>query len=136
MSAAGGALKKQLPLFYLGLGGTLSNGRQWLSPISLRDHVRAVLWILDRSLGGPVNLVAPSPLTNRAFTKSLGRQMHRPTLARVPAAALRIALGSGLTDEAVLASQRAVPRVLTESGFEFESPEITSILSSSLSHRA
>jgi hypothetical protein len=135
MSAAGGALSKQIPLFRLGLGGALSTGRQWLSPISLRDQVRAILWVLDRSLEGPVNLVGPEPLTNRDFTSGLGRHLHRPTLARVPAVALRIALGSGLTDEAVLASQRVVPTVLTESGFEFENRAIGSILASAFSYR-
>jgi uncharacterized protein (TIGR01777 family) len=135
MSATGGALKKQLPLFRLGLGGPLSTGRQWLSPISLRDEVRAILWILDHSLGGPLNLVAPEPLTNWDFTRSLARQVHRPAMARVPAAALRIALGAGLTDEAVLASQRVVPTILTESGFVFEESDIASIFASALSYR-
>jgi hypothetical protein len=135
MSASGGALKKQLPLFRMGLGGTLSTGRQWLSPISLRDEVRAILWVLDHSLGGPLNLVAPEPLSNRDFTKSLARQVHRPALARVPAVALRIALGSGITSEAVLASQRVVPTVLTDTGFQFTNSTIESILDAAIQHR-
>jgi uncharacterized protein (TIGR01777 family) len=136
MSAKGGALKKQLPLFRLGLGGALSTGRQWLSPISLRDEVRAILWVLERSLGGPVNLVAPAPLTNRDFTRSLARQLHRPALARVPALALKIVLGPGLTNEAVLASQRVMPAVLSDDGFSFEDEDIRSILASALSYRS
>jgi len=135
MSSSGGALKKQLPLFRLGLGGTLSNGRQWLSPISLGDEVRAILWILDRRLRGPLNLVSPEPLTNRDFTRGLGRVVHRPALARVPAGALAIALGAGLTREAVLASQRVLPRALTESGFQFANRTIASILDTSIQRR-
>jgi uncharacterized protein (TIGR01777 family) len=132
MSSSGGALKKQLPLFRLGLGGTLSNGRQWLSPISLGDEVRAILWILDHRLRGPFNLVSPQPLTNKDFTKGLSRLVHRPALARVPAGALAIALGAGLTREAVLASQRVLPHALTESGFQFANRTIASILDASI----
>jgi uncharacterized protein (TIGR01777 family) len=131
MSSRGGALKKQLPLFRLGLGGVLGAGEQWLSPISLRDEVRAVLWLLDTRPSGPFNLVAPAALTNRAFTSALARQLHRPARLRVPSTALRIALGRDLADGAVLASQRVVPAALTERGFNFENPTIESIVSSS-----
>ena len=131
MSSRGGALKKQLPLFRLGLGGVLGAGEQWLSPISLRDEVRAVLWLLDTRPSGPFNLVAPAAQTNRAFTSALARQLHRPARLRVPSTALRIALGRDLADGAVLASQRVVPAALTERGFNFENPTIESIVSSS-----
>jgi hypothetical protein len=119
MGLKGGALKKQLPLFRAGLGGRLSDGRQWISPISLRDHVRATLFVLDNALVGPVNLVAPSPLTNRDFTHVLASQLHRPSVASVPAFALRLVLGSELVSGAILASQRVVPLVLSGRGFEF-----------------
>lgn len=132
MSRHGGALKKQLPLFRLGLGGALSTGQQWLSPISLRDEIRAILWILDQRIAGPVNLVCPEPLKNSDFTKLLAHEVHRPALARVPALALKIALGSDLATEAVLASQRVLPRILTETGFSFEDPTPKSIISSAL----
>lgn len=132
MSRHGGALKKQLPLFRAGLGGQLGSGRQWLSPIALVDHIRAVLWIIDRGLAGPVNLVAPNPLTNRDFTTALGRALHRPTMARVPAIALKVVLGAELATDALLASQRVVPKVLTEDGFSFSDPDIATILTSSL----
>ena len=128
MSARGGALRRQLPLFRLGLGGALGSGHQWLSPISLRDEVRAVLWIIDHHRSGPFNLVAPQPLTNAAFSATLGRVLHRPARVKVPAFALRIALGSQLANEAVLASQRVMPGSLAEAGFVFEHPDAETIL--------
>lgn len=124
----GGALARQLPLFRLGLGGRLGHGRQWLSPISLHDEVRAILWILDHDIRGPVNLTAPSPLTNADFTRVLGRALKRPAALAVPRAALALALGSGLTDGALLASQRVVPTRLLESGFTFRSSDASAIV--------
>lgn len=129
MSANGGALKKQLPLFRSGLGGPLSTGRQWLSPISLADQVSAILWVIDHRISGPVNLVCPTPLTNAQFTKALGRHLHRPSAARVPAFALKLALGRELATDAVLASQRVLPRALSQSGFVFQHPDALSIIS-------
>jgi hypothetical protein len=133
MSSKGGALKKQLPLFRLGLGGVISSGKQWISPISLRDQVRAILWLIDTRPSGPFNLVAPAALTNRAFTNTLARHLHRPARFGVPAWALRVALGPDLVDGAILASQRVVPTALSERGFEFENPSIQSIFSSAFS---
>jgi len=128
MSSRGGALKKQLPLFRWGLGGPLSSGRQWLSPISLRDETRAILWILDHGVDGPVNLTAPSPTTNAEFTRSLARQLKRPAIARVPGVALKVVLGAQLADDAVLASQRVMPSRLLESGFRFDQADVDAIL--------
>jgi hypothetical protein len=127
MSAHGGALKRQLPLFRLGLGGPHSTGAHWLSPISLQDEVRAILWVIDHQLSGAVNLVCPTPLTNTEFAHDLARALHRPAIVRIPAALLKVALGGQLTTEAVLASQRVVPVKLTESGFNFENPDAPSI---------
>ncbi|MGC8510496.1 MAG: TIGR01777 family oxidoreductase [Acidimicrobiales bacterium] len=135
MSAAGGALGRQLPLFRLGLGGRLGDGRQWLSPISLDDEVRALLWVMDQGLDGPFNLVAPAPVTNRDFTATLGRLLRRPTLAPVPRAALALVLGRDLADEAVLASQRVVPRALEASGYHFRHPDLDAILGAALADR-
>ena len=132
MSRHGGALRKQLPLFRMGLGGPLSNGSQWLSPISLRDEVRAILWVLDHHLTGPVNLVAPQPVQNREFTKILANEIHRPAFLRVPAFALQIALGDELATEAVLASQRVRPKYLEESSFKFDNPSSEAIISEAL----
>jgi uncharacterized protein (TIGR01777 family) len=119
MGTTGGALRKQLPLFRLGLGGRLSSGHQWVSPISLRDHIAAVLWIIEHRLHGPINLVAPEALTNSEFTKILAHQLHRPALASVPGPVLRLVLGSELANEAVLASLRVKPNILVNSGFTF-----------------
>jgi uncharacterized protein (TIGR01777 family) len=132
MSRRGGALKKQLPLFRLGLGGPMGSGREWISPISLRDEVRAILWLLASRGNGPFNLVAPAALTNRAFSGELARQLHRPARLRVPSSALRVVLGAELAGATVLTSQRVTPTALHESGFIFESPDIASILSSAL----
>lgn len=132
MSCEGGALKKQLPLFRLGLGGALATGQQWLSPISITDEVRAIIWVIDQKLSGPVNLTAPEPVRNLEFTKVLAQEIHRPAFFRVPATALKIALGTELASEAVLASQRVIPKVLEESGFSFANPTIRDIISSSL----
>jgi uncharacterized protein (TIGR01777 family) len=132
MSGSGGALGRQLPLFRAGLGGRLGDGRQWLSPISLDDEVHGLLWVMDQGLDGPVNLVAPTPVTNRDFTATLGRLVHRPTLAPVPRVALSVALGRDLADEAVLASQRVVPRALEESGYQFRHRDLDAILGAAL----
>jgi len=132
MSRWGGALKKQLPLFRFGLGGPLGDGRQWISPISLRDEVRSIVWLIDTQSSGPFNLVAPSALTNRAFSDVLARHLHRPGRLRVPRSALHLVLGPELADATALASQRVTPRNLQESGFIFESPDMASILSSAL----
>ena len=132
MARSGGALRKQLPLFRLGIGGPIGPGDQWMSPISLRDHVRAMLWLLDTRASGAFNVVAPAALTNREFAVALGGQLHRPARLRVPVGAVRIAIGPELADATVLASQRVVPTALLESGFSFESPDIGSILTSAL----
>jgi uncharacterized protein (TIGR01777 family) len=132
LSSRGGALKKQLPLFRFGLGGTFGSGSQWLSPISLRDEVRAIQWLLETRASGPFNLVAPAALTNRAFTHALARQVHRPARLRIPSTALRVVLGRELVTSAILASQRVVPTALQDSGFSFEDPDIRAILSAAL----
>ena len=127
MGAHGGALKLQLPLFRLGLGGPHSTGAHWLSPISLRDEVRAILWVIDHQLSGAVNLVCPTPLKNKEFAHDLAQALHRPAIARIPAALLKVALGAQLATDAVLASQRVTPMKLKENGFNFENPDAPSI---------
>jgi uncharacterized protein len=125
LSARGGALRRQLPLFRLGLGGRLGSGAQWTSWVTLHDEVRALRFALEHdSVSGPVNVTAPAPVTNRDFTAALGRVLHRPAVLAVPAFALRLALGRGVADEAVLASQRVRPAALEEAGFGFDHGEI------------
>ncbi len=133
LSPLGGALAKQLPLFKAGVGGRLSSGKQWMSWISLDDEIAALLWILDHeTLSGPVNLVAPQPVTNRDFTHALADALHRPAVMAVPAPALKIALGAELVDEALLSSARVLPHALLADGFEFTSGELGDALSSLL----
>lgn len=132
LDATGGALKRQLPLFRLGLGGRLGHGDQWMSPISLVDEVRAILWLLDSTLEGPVNLVAPSPLSNAQFTRVLAQSLRRPAAFAVPSAALALALGRGLAEGAILASQRVLPRRLLESGFSFHDSDASAIVATAL----
>ncbi len=132
MSAGGGALKRQLPLFKAGLGGLLGDGNQWISPIALADEVRAIMRLIDRPIAGPVNLTGPQPVTNREFTRTLARALHRPAVLRVPAVALSVALGPELAHGAVLASQRVLPTRLSELGFHFTCPSTSEILTAAL----
>jgi hypothetical protein len=130
-----GALAQMVPLFRLGLGGPLGSGRQWMSWISLADAVAAILFLLDTpSLAGPVNLTAPDPVPNAAFTRALARRLRRPALLRVPAFALRLALGE-MADEALLASARAFPSRLTTAGFRFAHPTVDAALAEALPPR-
>ena len=127
LSPRGGALGKQLPLFRAGVGAPLGDGRQWVSWISIRDEVAAIRHLLTADVSGPVNLVAPAPVTNAVFCKALGKALHRPTLPLgVPAFALRAALGGFATE--VLHGQRLAPAVLASSGFSFSDPELSSAL--------
>ena len=127
-----GALAAMLPLFRLGLGGRLGNGRQWMSWISLPDAVAATLFVLRTpALAGPVNLTAPNPVTNAQLTRALARALRRPAILPPPAFALRLALGP-MADEALLASARVFPSRLLTSGFRFEHPTVAQALAAAL----
>ena len=124
----GGLLAKLLLPFRLGVGGKLGGGRQWMSWIALTDAIRALSLMIDNeSIVGPVNVVAPNPVTNAEFTDTLGRVLGRPTFTIVPAFALKLALGQ-MAEDTALASQRVVPRKLTEAGFQFELPTLEAAL--------
>lgn len=128
LAAHGGALSRMLTPFRLGLGGRLGSGRQWWSWIALDDLVAATLHVLATpSLAGPVNAVAPSPVTNTEFTRTLARVLRRPAWFPVPSPLLRLALG-GLADAALLASARVLPRRLQDSGFSFRWPVLAAAL--------
>jgi hypothetical protein len=127
-----GALQKMLPPFRLGLGARLGSGRQWMSWVSLRDVVAAILFAVERAdLSGPLNVTAPNPVTNAEFTRVLGRQLHRPAFLAVPAFAARMMFGQ-MADEALLASARAYPVRLQAAGFQFALPEIDGALRAAL----
>jgi hypothetical protein len=127
-AGGGGALGRMLPIFRLGAGGRLGSGRQWMGWIAMPDVINAIEFLIEKqTLDGPINMVAPNPVTNRDFTAAFGRALHRPTLLPVPAFALRLAVGE-IADEALLASNRAVPQRLLDTGFEFRYPEIGAAL--------
>jgi uncharacterized protein len=126
LDPTGGALGKMLPLFRLGLGGKLGNGKQWWSWITLHDVIRAITFLLESKVSGPVNLTSPNPVTNQEFTSALARAMHRPALFPAPAIGLKIALG-GFSSE-ILGSKKVMPQALTEAGFTWDYPHITNAL--------
>jgi hypothetical protein len=127
LAPLGGALKRMLLPFKAGIGGTLGSGTQYMSWIAIDDLVGAVRHALTAALSGPVNAVAPTPVTNREFTKTLGRVLGRPTLFAAPAFALRLALGE-MADAAVLASIRVRPDRLLQSGYRFHFPDLEGAL--------
>ncbi|MGE0227227.1 MAG: TIGR01777 family oxidoreductase [Dehalococcoidia bacterium] len=119
LAPRGGALQRMLTPFRFGVGGRLGSGRQWMSWITLEDEVCAIEWVLlHDDLSGPVNLAAPHPVTNREFTKALGRQLTRPALFPAPSLALRVMLGE-MAEELLLQGQRVLPEKLLRSGFRF-----------------
>lgn len=128
LSPAGGALRKMLVPFKLGLGGRLGDGRQWVSWIAIDDAVGAIHHALvTESLQGAANAVAPNPVTNAELTATLGRVLGRPTVLPMPAVAARLAFGE-LADQLLLAGQRVRPRRLLDTGFEFRYPTLEEAL--------
>ncbi|WP_289016796.1 TIGR01777 family oxidoreductase [uncultured Ornithinimicrobium sp.] len=122
-----GALAKLMPLALLGLAGPLGGGDQFWSWITLHDHVRAIVFLLDHpTVTGPVNLTGPHPDTQADVVKALGRQLNRPAVLPVPAFAMHLVLGE-LAGE-ILYSQRALPTVLTDAGFAWDHPDLTSAM--------
>lgn len=128
LSRQGGALKEMLRPFRLGLGGRVGSGRQWWSWIHINDVTAAVLHCLPAGRGearrvstfvsGPMNIVAPNPVTNAEFTRALASAMKRPAMLAVPGFAARLAFGE-FAEEGILSSARVMPKKLEESGFEF-----------------
>jgi uncharacterized protein len=128
LSADGGALAKMLTPFRMGIGGRVGSGKQWMSWIALDDVVVATKFALQNDvLSGPVNIVAPHPVTNAKFTKDLGAALSRPTLFPVPAFGARLAFGE-MADALLLSSQRVDPMRLRETGFDFKYPDLKSAL--------
>lgn len=128
LALEGGALPKMLPLFRLGLGGPLGSGKQYMSWIAIDDLAAAFPHALAREdLKGPVNAVAPRPVTNREMAEALGSALSRPAVLPAPAFALRLAMGE-MADELLLSGCRVVCRRLDETGFHFRFPEIGAAL--------
>ena len=132
LSPKGGALKKLLPLFRLGVGGKFGNGKQWQSWISMDDEVASIIHLLTTNVSGAVNLTAPQPVTNAEFTKVLARVVKRPAIVPVPTFAPKILLGGELADALLFTGQRVMPQALTASGYVFKHSTLESALRSLL----
>ena len=130
-----GALAKMLTPFRMGIGGRVGDGKQWMSWVALDDVVNALKFLIaDISTNGPVNFVSPNPVTNREFTKTLGRVLSRPTFFPVPEFGARLAFGE-MADALLLSSQRVKPAVLEQKGFQFGWPSLQSALTHILRQR-
>jgi uncharacterized protein (TIGR01777 family) len=132
LSTDGGALKKMLTPFRMGVGGRVGDGKQWMSWIALEDVIGALKFTLSTdTLSGPVNFVAPNPVTNAEFTKALGQALSRPTIFPIPAFGVRLAFGE-MADALLLASQRVSPEVLDHAGYQFKHSSLESALTAAL----
>jgi uncharacterized protein (TIGR01777 family) len=124
LSPEGGALKKQLPLFRLGLGGRFGSGRPWQSWISIDDEVGAIVHLLGSEVRGPVNLTAPAPVTGKDFAATLGAVLKRPAVLPIPAFGPKLLLGGELADSLLFTGQRVLPAVLEADGYQFAHPTL------------
>lgn len=131
LAGHGGALKKMLPPFRLGLGGPIGDGQQMMSWIHLDDMVAGIQFLLEHDqCQGPYNFTAPHPASNEAFSKTLGKVLHRPAFFRVPAFVLRTALGE--MSDLLLTGQAVLPQRLEQAGFVFEYPQLEQALHASV----
>ena len=133
LTPKGGALKKLLPLFKLGVGGKFGNGKQWQSWISIDDEIGAIEHLLTANVSGAVNLTAPNPVTNAEFTKVLASVLKRPAIVPVPTFAPKILLGGELADALLFTGQRVIPAALNASGYMFKHTTLESAFRSLLS---
>ncbi|NCV75311.1 TIGR01777 family protein [bacterium] len=124
LTTKGGALKRQLPLFQLGLGGKFGNGKQWQSWISIDDEVGAIEHLLTANVSGAVNLTAPNPVTNAEFASTLARVVKRPAFLPIPPFAPKAILGGELADALLFTGQRVLPAALNASGYQFVHPTL------------
>jgi uncharacterized protein (TIGR01777 family) len=132
LSESGGALGRMASPFRCGLGGVIGSGRQYISWVALDDVLGIVGKIIDDpNISGPVNATTPLAVTNREFTKTLGRVLGRPTLARMPAFAARLLFGQ-MADELLVKGVRAAPSVLAKAGYQFQHPDLEGALRSIL----
>jgi uncharacterized protein (TIGR01777 family) len=124
LSAEGGALKKMLPLFKLGLGGRFGRGDQWMSWITIHDEIGAIEHLLTADVRGAVNLTAPNAVRNAEFASTLGRVLGRPSFLPVPSFGPKLLLGGELADALLFDGQRVLPSVLQADGYEFDHPNL------------
>ncbi len=128
LSPEGGALAKMLPPFRMFVGGALGSGKQWMSWVHMEDEVGLIRHLLNsESLQGPVNATAPAPVTNREFSKTLGRVLSRPAILPVPALALKLLMGE-MAQELLLDGQKVMPRRALADGYRFRFPELEGAL--------
>ena len=129
LSKKGGALKKMLFPFKLGLGGAIGSGQQKFSWVSIDDAIDAIIYILENTaIAGPVNITSPKPVSNKFFTKALGNELNRPTFLNMPTVMCRMLFGE-MANELLLSSQSVMPKKLIQNGFSFSHLEIESALS-------
>jgi uncharacterized protein (TIGR01777 family) len=129
LSKNGGALKKMLPPFKLGLGGKMGSGQQRFSWISIDDAIKAILFVIEKpSISGPVNITSPNPISNTTFTKVLSKLLNRPAFFNMPAFVCRSLFGE-MADELLLSSQSVMPKKLIKNGFIFNYLDIETALS-------
>jgi uncharacterized protein (TIGR01777 family) len=128
LSPEGGVLQRLAGLARFGLLGKLGSGQQWMSWISVADEVGAIRFLLEHDVDGPVNLTAPSPVTNEVFTKTLGRVLHRPTFLPVPSFGPRLLVGAELAQALLYDGQRVLPDVLLDAGYEFQNADLETTL--------
>jgi uncharacterized protein (TIGR01777 family) len=134
LAASGGLVKRLIPLFKFGIGGKLGSGRQYQSWITLADEVAATRFVLEsREVSGPVNLVGPEPVRNDELSAALGSALHRPSVFPTPAFGIRLVIGE-FADEGALASQRAIPEVLTQAGYQFQHADVRSAVEWAVAH--
>ena len=126
LDPTGGALGRMLPIFKFGLGGKLGSGKQWWSWITLHDQIRAMIFLMNSKIEGPVNITSPNPVTNQQFTAALARALKRPAFFPAPAFALRAVLGGFSTE--ILGSKKVMPKVLLDNDFEFDYPHLLDAL--------
>lgn len=135
LSKAAGILHKMLPPFRLGLGGPIGSGNQWLPWIHIADHIGLMRHAMSHeAVSGALNAVAPEPVTNAEFARSLGEALGRPTVLKAPLFALRLRFGS-MVDEVLVASQRAMPVRTLETGYNFRHPLLRGALADILDKR-
>jgi uncharacterized protein (TIGR01777 family) len=132
LSKDGGALGTMLLPFKLGVGGVIGSGKQWMSWISMDDHIAAINYAIENeNLRGAVNSVSPNPVTNEEFTKTLGEVLYRPTILPLPEFAVSMLFGE-MGDALLLASTKVLPKRLVDAGFEFKYPELKSAIEQSV----